>query len=217
MSQRNGCRTTTPSTCWLVHYKPRCRHALHSGSFLRKNKGQIYGTKEVRLPLPNQCRERQTFPRNNQNTVTVKTLHCKRKRRRKTEKQEDVRNQDPPVLVFPSAIVEQGNLLVADLLVMTCTAKPSKGWKTLRGKTELPNSVSQPIRRVTVSRKESDINCRRIRCVDAGLFFPEAAVNKHSQSVCQQWEAGGSLPCGLEIRHVQSLHSWVCRFVNSEM
>lgn len=62
---------------------------------------------------------------------------------------------------------------------MTCTAKPSKGWKTLKEKTELPNSNSQPIRRVTVSRKESDINCRRIRCVDAGLFFPEAAVNKH--------------------------------------
>lgn len=133
--------------------------------------------------MSNQCRERQTFPQEQPECCNCKNSPLQKK---KKEKQEDVRNQDPPVLVPPSAIVEQGNLPVAELLVMTCTAKPSKGRKTLKEKTELPNSNSQPIRRVTVSRKESDINCRRIRCVDAGLFFPEAAVNKHSQHCCHQ-------------------------------
>lgn len=51
-----------------------------------------------------------------------------------------MRNQDPPVLVPPSAIVEQGNLPVAELLVMTCTAKPSNE-KRLKERQSCPTAT----------------------------------------------------------------------------
>ena len=214
---------TTPSTYRLVPYKPRCHHALQSGSFQRKTKGRIYGTKEARLPLCNRCRERQTFPQEqpeycNYENSPMQMIKKEAERRSKSRRVSETNVKFcQRAGSFCSDAVEQGKLPVADLLVMT--------WETLKEKIKLPNSnISQPIRRVTASKKESNINCWNMRCVDAVVSSPEATVNKHGATSLYfvlPWSRLQESPVTnrwkFTVRHVEPLHSLstsICEFRN---